>query len=247
VSPPGQFWPGMDAQGMPMQPGGFGMPPPPMPGQMYPPSMPGMMPAPFMPMQPMSHWGPMMPPGYTMNSAAPLGMMPSMMPETAKGANGHTRTTVMLRNLPPEYTRDMVIKMLDSERFACLYDFVYMPMNLRTMASFGYCFVNLVSPVVADQCRSVFQGLSNWGDVQSDKVCDVLWSAEQQGLSANIERYRNSPVMHEAVAEECKPAVFANGVRVAFPAPTKRLREPRIRRPHNASAPGDQQAEVTPH
>jgi len=227
--PPGHLgFPGVD----PQTSSTFGM----LPGQMYQPPW-GMMPPPYMPMP---GWGPMAfqpPPGYSMN----MGGMPlGMMQEGAKGANGHTRTTVMLRNLPPEYTRDMVIKLLNTEGFERLYDFVYMPMNLRTMASFGYVFVNLVSPVVADQCRSVFQGLNRW-EVKSDKVCDVLWSAEQQGLSANIERYRNSPVMHEIVPEECKPVVLANGVRVPFPAPTKRLREPRIRRPQ---AGGDTGAEA---
>lgn len=170
-------------------------------------------------------------------------MPPGMMQEGGKGSIGHARTTVMLRNLPPEYTRDMVIRLLNTEGFERLYDFVYMPMNLRTMASFGYVFVNLVSPVVADQCRSVFQGLSCW-EIESDKVCDVLWSTEQQGLSANIERYRNSPVMHEVVPEECKPVVLANGVQVPFLAPTKRLREPRIRRPQAAATTSTDAAEA---
>lgn len=179
------------------------------------------------------------PPGYPM---PPMVMPPAPTHHAAynadggKGAgSGHTWTTVMLRNLPPEYKRDMVVELLNKEGFERLFDFVYMPMNLRTMASFGYVFVNLTSPVVADQCRSVFQGLTRWA-IDSDKVCDVLWSDEQQGLASNIERYRNSPVMHESVPEECKPIVLANGVRVPFPAPTKRLREPRIRRPQQADA-----------
>jgi len=225
--PPSQF--GGEPQ-MSMPPYGFpaGM----HPGQMM--QTPwGMMPPPM----PMSGWGPQFqsPPGYPIPMGAMPGMPAGIVPEVPKGANGHTRTTAMLRNLPSEYTRDMVISLLNAEGFERLYDFVYMPMNLRTMSSFGYVFVNFVSPVVADQCRSVFQGLTRW-EFESDKVCDVLWSAEQQGLGANIERYRNSPVVHEIVPDECKPVVFANGVQVPFPAPTKRLREPRIRRPQAAAA-----------
>merc|ERR1719253_639203 len=170
------------------------------------------------PSMPIPGWGPQFqtPPGYSM----PMVGMPvpaASAPEGPNGANGHSRITAMLRNLPSEYTRDMVVKLLNAEGFERLYDFVYMPMNLRTMSSFGYVFVNFVSPVVADQCRSVFQGLTRWEET-SDKVCDVLWSSEQQGLPANIERYRNSPVMHDGVPEECKPVVFSNGVRVPFPA-----------------------------
>lgn len=197
---------------------------------------PYMPPAPFMATQP----PPFMPPmaGFP---AMPDYEQLSQPTPTGKGggksgggkgsgkSGGHTRTTIMLRNLPPEYTRDMTTELLDAEGFSGLYDFVYMPMNLRTKESFGYVFVDLISPVVADQCRSRFQGFNRWS-IQSDKACDVLWSDEQQGLSANIERYRNSPVMHESVPEDCKPVVFANGIRMQFPPPTKRLREPRIRR-----------------
>lgn len=240
--------------GMPVPANAFGMPTapamgyPPMayPGMMPPPMMhgyPGMAPMPWpgAPVPPMSYQPP---PGYPPTGGVPGMPMPppGMIADTSgKGAGngGHTRTTVMLRNLPPEYTRDMVVDLLNKEGFERLYDFVYMPMNLRTMASFGYVFVNLTSPIVADQCRSVFQGLSRWV-TRSDKVCDVLWSDEQQGLAANIERYRNSPVMHESVPEECKPIVLANGVRVPFPSPTKRLREPRIRRPQANGAKAEE-------
>merc|ERR1719174_2916772 len=118
------------------------------------------------------------PSGYPPANMPVPGMPPSAFPlePGGKGGGGHTRTTVMLRNLPAGYTRDMVVELLNKEGFDRLYDFVYMPMNLRTMASFGYVFVNLTSPVVADQCRSVFQGLTRWEET-SDKVCDVLWSS----------------------------------------------------------------------
>lgn len=135
----------------------------------------------------------------------------------------------MLRNIPEGYLRFHLTNMLDKEGFAGLYDFVYMPMNFRTKASFGYAFVNLVSPDAAQQCYDKFQGFANWG-VQTQKICEVSWSDMHQGLNAHIERYRNSPVMHEALPDEYKPVMYVNGVRVAFPPPTKKLRQPRIRR-----------------
>merc|ERR1712032_748670 len=139
--------------------------------------------------------------------------------------------TVMLRNLPSNYTRDMVVELLSRTGFKGLFDFVYMPMNLRTLCSFGYVFVDLVTPSVAEDFRQTFQGF-----VLESNECDVLWSDEQQGLSANIERYRNSPVMHGSVPQEFKPVVFANGVQMPFPTPTRRLREPRIRRPYQSAS-----------
>eukprot|EP00927_Polykrikos_kofoidii_P014630 TRINITY_DN1643_c0_g1_i1.p1 TRINITY_DN1643_c0_g1~~TRINITY_DN1643_c0_g1_i1.p1 ORF type:complete len:790 (-),score=157.77 TRINITY_DN1643_c0_g1_i1:270-2531(-) len=140
------------------------------------------------------------------------------------------RTTVMLRNLPEGFSRDMVTDMLTSEGFGTQVDFVYVPMNFRNKASFGYTFVNLVSPEAADACRERFEGYKLW-PIPSDKVCEVSWSGMHQGLEAHIERYRNSPVMHESVPDEFKPAIFDGGVRGVFPPPTKALRPPRVRRP----------------
>jgi RNA recognition motif-containing protein len=123
----------------------------------------------------------------------------------------------------------MLTSILDSEGFAGFYDFLYMPMNFRTKASFGYAFVNIVTPEHAYRFCEQFQGFTRWG-VPTDKVCDVSWSNIHQGLAAHIERYRNSPVMHESVPDEYKPVMYNRGVRVPFPPPTKNLRMPRIRK-----------------
>merc|ERR1712232_142249 len=55
-------------------------------------------------------------------------------------------TTVILRNIPVEYTRQMFLKMLDSEGFAGKYDFIYMPRDFQRSFSLGYVFVNFVTP-----------------------------------------------------------------------------------------------------
>lgn len=55
-----------------------------------------------------------------------------------------------------------------------------------------------------------------------------LWGGPHQGLEAHVERYRNSPVMHEDVPDTFKPVLFANGVRISFPLPTRKLRAPRL-------------------
>jgi len=47
-----------------------------------------------------------------------------------------------------------------------------------------------------------------------------------KGFEAHIERYRNSGVMQRSVPVEFKPAIFNDGVQVAFPRPTKRLKKP---------------------
>lgn len=138
-------------------------------------------------------------------------------------------TTVMLRNLPNSYTRDLLLELLDQEGFECRYDFIYLPMDFQTLAGLGYAFVNFTSEEEATRAKDYFEGFSNWA-VQSQKICKVSWSHPLQGLSQHLERYRNSPVMHEEVPDQYKPAFFRAGLRQIFPAPMKRLRPPRMKR-----------------
>jgi len=90
----------------------------------------------------------------------------------------------------------------------------------------GYAFVNLVSMQEKQRFLSHFQGFSEWGS-NSKKVCKVISCEESGGLDACVNRYRNMSVMHSAVPDEYKPALYRLGQRVPFPAPTKRVRNPR--------------------
>lgn len=138
-------------------------------------------------------------------------------------------TTLMLRNIPNSYSRNMLLEVLDKEGFSGLYDLVYVPVDFGRLAGLGYAFVNFVSNDVAESARQTFHGFTRWSNT-SQKVCEVSWSGPIQGLSAHIEHYRNSPVMHESVPEHYKPALFQDGLRRPFPCPTKEIRAPRVKR-----------------
>jgi hypothetical protein len=139
------------------------------------------------------------------------------------------KTTVMLRNVPYNCSRDSVVKMMDEAGLCGLYNFIYLPIDFRSKSGFGYAFINMVSNAAAEKLFTQFNGFSDW-PMRSQKVAEVTWSEPSQGLHIHIERYRNSPVMHDAVPDEFKPAVYENGIRVAFPVPTKAIRAPRFRR-----------------
>lgn len=139
------------------------------------------------------------------------------------------QTTVMMRNIPVEYSRTMLVDLLNHEGFCGSYDLVYLPMNFGSMQGFGYAFINLVSVEEAFRFRDHFEGFSGW-QVGSDKTCEVSWSNVLQGRQAHIERYRNSPLMHPSVPDEFKPACFVGSRRVPFPAPTQRIKAPRHRK-----------------
>jgi hypothetical protein len=139
-----------------------------------------------------------------------------------------TKTTVMLRNLPNDYTRAALLELMDQRGFPLKYDFVYLPIDFKFQAGLGYAFVNFVSPQDAQRCWEVFEGFQDWG-LKTSKTCSVTWGDPLQGLEAYITRYRDSPVMHNDVPDEWKPVLFKDGRRLPFPPPTKFLKPPKLR------------------
>jgi len=156
----------------------------------------------------------------------PQQQMP-MQPVQHHQQHGDSRTTVMLRNMPNNYTRAMFLDMMNSEGFSGRYNFIYLPIDFKSGANLGYAFVNLVSPTVVPEFWGTFDGFSQWV-LPSHKVCEVKWSGPYQGLRAHIDRYRNSSLMHEAMPDIYKPMLFVDGVRAVFPPPTKKLRVPGV-------------------
>lgn len=150
---------------------------------------------------------------------------PPRFSSSSTEAAGKAPTTLLLRNLPNNYTRGMFLTMLDREGFAGLYDFVYLPMDFRRHAGLGYAFVNLADAAVVPLFWKTFDGFSRWV-IPTAKVCAVSWSSPHQGLEAHVRRYRNSPVMHPNVPDTFRPVLFVNGQRVPFPPPTKEIKPP---------------------
>jgi len=204
-----------------MPPGVHGMPPGgPMPHGGYgggvPPFMPpGGMPMPWM-MGPEGG-----PPGANMqrhHAAA----------ASAAAAASQGNTTVMWRNIPNNYSRDILLELLDSQGFDSAYDFFYSPIDFTNNALLGYAFINFVSTDEADRFYYHFHGFTKWS-LKSEKLSEVAWSHPLQGLEGHIERYRNSPVMHPDVSDEKRPVLFKDGKRIPFPHPTKKLRAPHLK------------------
>jgi len=74
-------------------------------------------------------------------------------------------------------------------------------------------------------------GFSDW-DRQSELDVSI---SDLQGLEEHINRYRESPVMHDAVPESYKPKLLAvDGTLRDFPAPRKSA--PTLRKPWRARA-----------
>merc|ERR1719195_1717828 len=138
------------------------------------------------------------------------------------------KTTVIIRNLPEEYTRTALLNTLVAHGFAKWVNFLYLPLNFGTNSNFGYAFINFSAPEDALRFMADFQGFSDWL-VPSANSANVAWSDERQGLEAQIERYRNSSMMHKSVADEAKPILLQDGVRIGFPSPARAVKPMRVR------------------
>lgn len=149
-------------------------------------------------------------------------------------ANEGQVSTLILRNLPLDIGFDALLEILDAEGFAGLYDFVHFPIDFRTNSSLGYVIVNMLDNSIAERAREHFQCFHKWGIIGGNP-CEAAWNRPHQGIVTLIERYRNSPLMHDSVDESYRPAYFVGGVRAAFPSPTIRIRAPRIRHNHKAN------------
>lgn len=178
---------------------------------------------------------PVMPPGCWAKSAPGFARKSSHTSQcsTQVGSDSSeeekaAETTILVRNIPNSYTRERFISLLNAEGFQSLYDLVYLPIDFTSRSGYGYAFINFVSEQAAQQFRDHFEGFNEWG-VFSEKTCDATGVAAHQGLDANIQRYRNSPMMHESVPDEFRPVIFKDGARIPFPAPTRKIRAPDVR------------------
>merc|ERR1719476_941661 len=101
-------------------------------------------------------------------------------------------------------------------------------MCFKSKKGFHYAFVNFLSGETALQFETQLHGFAAPAYF-GEQCCEITWS-DCQGLEDTIAKYRNSPVMHPTVPEECKPLLFDNGKVVPFPKPTKAIPRPRRNR-----------------
>jgi hypothetical protein len=134
-----------------------------------------------------------------------------------------------MKNLSQSCSREQVVKLLDLHGFRGRYDLVYVPMDFKSMLSHCYAFVNFTSGEAALDffaCGANVDGFSEITCV-GEGGSAISWAAGMQGLEEAIQKYRDNPVMHALVPEQCKPVMFKNGHIVPFPRPTTKIQKPR--------------------
>lgn len=124
-------------------------------------------------------------------------------------------TTVMLRNIPNKYTQSLLLDSLNSRGFLGHYNFFYLPVDFKNGCNMGYAFINFGTHQSAVQFMNAYNGYQL--PAKSSKICEVCW-ARVQGISRNVEHYRNNPV-NDLQEKEFRPLIFSNGTEVPFPRP----------------------------
>jgi hypothetical protein len=131
-------------------------------------------------------------------------------------------TTIMLRNIPNKYTRDMLVKQLNIEHKG-LFDWIYLPIDFKNKCNVGYAFINFRSTEVCQEFVESYNGVAVrkcLPGFNSRKVVEVT-PARVQGLEENVTRLRNSPVMAQLKDKpEWMPLLFdESGQPETFPEP----------------------------
>lgn len=122
-------------------------------------------------------------------------------------------TTVMLRNIPNRYTRDMLVDRLD-EKYKGRYDFVYLPIDFNSKCNVGYAFINFTTPDMAATFMQEYHGAKTkicLPGFSSSKTCEVCY-ARYQGREANMENLRDDKFL-EKLSErpEWQPLFYDDG------------------------------------
>ena len=97
-----------------------------------------------------------------------------------------TRTTIMIKNIPNKFTRDMLINIID-QNFRGTYDIFILPTDSNKFKNFGYAFINFTNSYYIPYFYFMFHG-NMWSCTNSKKVCEITYS-KIQGKSKLLKHY----------------------------------------------------------
>lgn len=120
--------------------------------------------------------------------------------------------TVMLRNIPNKYTRQMLMEQFHRVGFKHDIDYVYLPIDFANRCNVGYCFINFRSAAARQRFCGIFDGQAAQSCLpgfNSFKVCTVT-KAKWQGREENIRRLKSGPELMAQLVQhpEWLPLIF---------------------------------------
>ena len=98
------------------------------------------------------------------------------------------RTTLMIKNIPNKFNRDLILKIINQE-FEEAYDLFILPTDANGYKNFGYSFINFTSTYYIPYFYFLFNDMK-WPNTNSKKVCEITYS-KIQGRNNLISHYPN--------------------------------------------------------
>ncbi|KAG2258615.1 hypothetical protein Bca4012_021759 [Brassica carinata] len=125
-------------------------------------------------------------------------------------AESNGDTTVMLRNIPNKYTREMLKEFLDEhcevqnnkeEDEETAYDFLYLPIDFKSKMNKGYAFVNFTKAEAVSKFKAACNN-KPWYRFGSRKILEIA-SARIQGKDNLVKHFETMTYPVEAYSAVC--------------------------------------------
>jgi len=100
-------------------------------------------------------------------------------------------TTLLMRNIPKEYTTEMLIDELNNQGFKGVYDFLYHPLDNQARFQKTFAILNFATPLIARVFCWRFNDLFLPRHSENGLPFKVVAAAEQ-GVQANAHRFYSS-------------------------------------------------------
>ena len=106
------------------------------------------------------------------------------------------KTTLMIRNIPNKYTKELMLETIDAH-FKGSYDFFYLPIDFKNNCNVGYAFINFKDlRFIEPFCKRFNQ--KKWAIFNSEKICSIKY-ARIQGKEECEKHFKDSSLMKQTV------------------------------------------------
>lgn len=118
--------------------------------------------------------------------------------------------TVMVRQIPWHWTQLMFVRAVLQRGFKGLFDFIYLPVDIKKGTNVGYGFINFIDPAHAIAFRKAFNHtfLEARSRPQKDPLC--VHPASVQGYEANRQHFSKTKTGHKT-NPQFSPLYFPGG------------------------------------
>lgn len=106
------------------------------------------------------------------------------------------KTTLMIRNIPNKYTKELMLETINAE-FNDAYDFFYLPIDFNNNCNVGYAFINFKALKYIEPFYNKFDG-KKWPIFNSEKICSIKY-ARIQGKNECSRHFRGTSLMRQSV------------------------------------------------